>query len=158
GAGDGAALHVQGPDPYGPDGPGGHPREGVPDRPQMRRGVQEVHEDRVRRDPPQVELYGRPSSRMRSGCYSRPIPKSGLARVGQTTPKQLGAVTVHRQMVTSVQTRTEPRGYFPDASVDPTEARNAPAFRQARGVAPWFAVPRSCPKLSDGISRVVRAN
>jgi hypothetical protein len=56
-----------------------------------------------------------------------------LARFGPTTPKQLGAVNVHQYMVTSIQTRVEPRGYFPDASVDPTEARcaklkGAPAF------------------------------
>src|SRR5262249_23498048 len=48
-----------------------------------------------------------------------------FARFGPTTPKQLGAVTVHRVMVTSIQTRIDLRGYFPDASVDPTEARNS---------------------------------
>ena len=36
----------------------------------------------------------------------------------------LGAVIVRESMVTSRQDRIEPRGYFPDASVDPTEARN----------------------------------
>src|SRR5437879_2643577 len=38
-------------------------------------------------------------------------------------PKQPGAVTDHELMVTSIQTRIEPRGDFPAASVDPTEAR-----------------------------------
>jgi hypothetical protein len=47
-----------------------------------------------------------------------------LARIGPTTPKQLGAVTVHYSMVASIQTRVKPRGHFLDASVDPTEARN----------------------------------
>ena len=37
---------------------------------------------------------------------------------------RLGAVTVHQSMVTSKQTCVEPRGYFSDASVDHTEARN----------------------------------
>jgi hypothetical protein len=32
-----------------------------------------------------------------------------LARVGPTTPKQLGALTVHELMVTSINTRVEPR-------------------------------------------------
>ena len=48
----------------------------------------------------------------------------GLARFGPTTPKQLGAVTVHELMVISIHTRIEPRSYFPAASVDPTDARN----------------------------------
>jgi hypothetical protein len=46
-----------------------------------------------------------------------------LARVGPTTPNQLAAVTVHDLMVTSILARIESRSYFPDASVDPTDAR-----------------------------------
>jgi hypothetical protein len=49
-----------------------------------------------------------------------------LARVGPTTPKPLGAVTVYDSMATGMKTRIEQQCHFPDASVDPTEARNAP--------------------------------
>jgi hypothetical protein len=49
-----------------------------------------------------------------------------VARVGSTTPKQLSSVTGRESMVKGMQTRVGPRGYFPDASVDPTEARNVP--------------------------------
>src|SRR5262249_8954316 len=57
---------------------------------------------------------------------------SDLARVGPTTPKQLGAVTVRDSMEASRQARIEPRGSFADASVDPTDARNTspPETRQ----------------------------
>jgi hypothetical protein len=36
--------------------------------------------------------------------------EQSFARFGPTTPKQLGAVTVHQLMVTSIQNRVEPRG------------------------------------------------
>jgi hypothetical protein len=49
--------------------------------------------------------------------------KEDSVRFGPTTPKQPGAATVHELMVTSIQTRIEPRSDFPAASVDPTEAR-----------------------------------
>src|SRR5262249_61175379 len=66
-----------------------------------------------------------------SPCIHSPIGRNedlvrfsgSPARVGPTTPKQLGAVTVHYSMVASIQTRVEPRTDFPDASVDPTDAR-----------------------------------
>src|SRR5262249_22270408 len=48
------------------------------------------------------------------------LPRS-CSRFGPTTPKHLGAVTVHQPMVTSIQTCVEPRGHLTDASVDPTE-------------------------------------
>src|SRR5262245_24262928 len=38
------------------------------------------------------------------------------------TPKQLGAVTVRKPMVTSKQTRIEPRRSFTATLVDPTDA------------------------------------
>src|SRR5262249_11736036 len=41
-----------------------------------------------------------------------------------STPKHLSAVIVHQAMVTSIQAGVEPPCYFPDASVDHTEARN----------------------------------
>jgi hypothetical protein len=67
------------------------------------------------------------------GRVSREVIKSTIgtdSRVaggGATTPKHLGAETAHKSMVTSIQTRIEPRSYFPDASVDPTDARNGSA-------------------------------
>src|SRR5262249_24206512 len=57
-------------------------------------------------------------------------PWGGLARIGPTTPKQLGAVTVRKLMVTSKQTRIEPGRSFAAASVDPTEARNSQDLRR----------------------------
>ena len=54
---------------------GEHPGEGVRDGAEVRRGIQGDHEDRLRRDPAQVELPGRPRARVKSGSYSRPIPK-----------------------------------------------------------------------------------
>src|SRR5262249_54414517 len=51
--------------------------------------------------------------------------RKGVARVGPTTPKHLGAVILRDSMVTSIQTRIELRSYFPAASVDQTEAHHA---------------------------------
>ena len=45
----------------------------------------------------------------RAGRARGPGAPTALARVGPTTPKQLGAVTIHESMVTSTQTRIEPR-------------------------------------------------
>ena len=51
-----------------------HPREGLRDGPQVRRGIQGDDEDRLRQVPPQVELPGRPRAEVKSGSYSRPVP------------------------------------------------------------------------------------
>ena len=58
-----------------------HPREGIRDGSQVCRGVQEDHEDRLRRVPSQVELPGRPRARVKSGSYSRPIPKWSVSEL-----------------------------------------------------------------------------
>ncbi len=73
-AGDGPVLHGEDQDQHGPEGRSTHPREGVRDGSQVRRGIQEDHEDRLRRVPPQVELPSRPPGRVKSGRYSRPVP------------------------------------------------------------------------------------
>ena len=56
GAGEGADR--EGEDEHGTAGDGGHHGEGVPDGSEVCRGVQGGHEDRVRRDPAEVELQG----------------------------------------------------------------------------------------------------
>src|SRR4029077_2256145 len=47
----------------------GHPGQGVPDGAEVCGRVQEEHEDRVRRDPSEVELQGSPEPVMTSGGY-----------------------------------------------------------------------------------------
>ena len=59
------------------------------------------------------------------------------------TPKQLGAVTARELMMTSIQTRIEPRSYFPAASVDPTDAHRAPALRTSA------STPCQCLAIGD---------
>ena len=46
-----------------------HPGQGVPDGEEVCGGVQGEHEDRVRRDPSEVELQGSPERFMTSGSY-----------------------------------------------------------------------------------------
>src|SRR5262245_57864329 len=61
----------------------------------------------------------------------------------------LEAVTVRESMVTSRQDRIDLRGYFPDASVDPTEARTSavlgtPGQRWVRSRRPcWCALEQA---------------
>ena len=50
-------------------GDGRHPGQGVPDGAEVCGGVQGGHEDRVRRDPSEVELQGGPEQVMTSGSY-----------------------------------------------------------------------------------------
>ena len=49
---------------------------------QVRRGIQGDDEDRLRQAPSQVELPGRPRARVKSGSYSRPIPKRVAGAIG----------------------------------------------------------------------------
>src|SRR5262249_62288498 len=76
-AGDGEALHGQGRDGDGLGSRGAHPRTGVRNGEEVLRGIQGDDEDRLRRDPTEVELPGRPRAPVRSGRYSRLVPKEG---------------------------------------------------------------------------------
>src|SRR5262249_1587813 len=76
-AGDGEALHGQGWDSDWLAGRGAHPRTGVRNGEEVLRGIQGDDEDRLRRDPTEVELPGRPRAPMRSGRYSRLVPYDG---------------------------------------------------------------------------------
>src|SRR5262245_58940731 len=51
-------------------------------------------------------------------------PSGALRASVRRHRSNLGVVIVHDSMVTSIQTRIRPRCYFPNASVDPTEARD----------------------------------
>ena len=57
----GEGVDGEGEDEHGAAGDGGHPGQGVPDGAEVCGGVQGGHEDRVRRDPAEVELQGVPS-------------------------------------------------------------------------------------------------
>ena len=67
GAGEG--IDGEGEDEHGAGGDGGHPGQGVPDRAEVCGRIQGAHEDRVRRDPAEVELQGSPGQVMTSGSY-----------------------------------------------------------------------------------------
>src|SRR4051812_33724132 len=65
----GEGIDAEGEDEHGAAGDGGHPGQGIPNGAEVCGGVQGGHEDRVRRDPPEVELQGDPERAMNSGSY-----------------------------------------------------------------------------------------
>jgi len=65
----GEGVDGEGGDKHRAAGDGGHPGQGVPDGEEVCGGVQGEHEDRVRRDPSEVELQGSPERFMTSGSY-----------------------------------------------------------------------------------------
>src|SRR4051794_25907651 len=62
-------IDGEGEDEHGAGGDGGYPGQGVPDRAEVCGRIQGGHEDRVRRDPAEVELHGSPGQVMTSGSY-----------------------------------------------------------------------------------------
>ena len=65
----GEGVDGEGEDEHGAAGDGGHPGQGVPDGAEVCGRIQGGHEDRVRRDPAEVELQGGPERVMTSGSY-----------------------------------------------------------------------------------------
>ena len=69
-----SVLHGEDRNDHGNEGRCEHSRQGLRDRPQVRRWIQGIHEDRLRQVTPEVELPRRPTAHVKSGSYSRPVP------------------------------------------------------------------------------------
>ena len=65
----GEGVDGEGEDEHGAAGDGGHPGQGVPDGAEVCGGIQGGNEDRVRQNPPEVELQGHPERVMTPGSY-----------------------------------------------------------------------------------------
>src|SRR5262249_40549265 len=71
------------------------------------------------------------------------IPAPSLRASVRRHRSHLGVIPVRDSMATSIQTLIEPRSDFPDASVDPTDVRNATVGSESR--LDFFPVASSVP-------------